>query len=230
MKVFKKYNNYHYDFRFIRLLFLFMNIYLFNYSLSIECPRDRPILKNNECKSIYCTLQEFENNNCIISNPFIKSQWLDYIHTFSSNEISQVWAISDSKGDLFLIGQKFNSEKVGDKYIYAFQKDGNGLFYNKDNHDNEYYSLEKIVFPENKYPKIFYSVDIDQNQYLLSTQIMNEMFLIDFKNKNITIFTFNSSTFLSDSLFKLKGYDNVEENDIYFDEYINCKNQFTSND
>ena len=44
-----------------------------------------------------------------------------------------------------------------------------------------HYSFETIDFPDNKYPEIFYSVDIENNQYLLSTQIENEMFLIDYK-------------------------------------------------
>ena len=230
MKVFKKYNDYSCKFGIVQLLFLFSYIYLFNYSLCIECPRDKPILKNNECQSIYCLPREFANNTCIISNPFIKSQWLDYIHTFASDGISQVWATSDSKGNLFLLGQKFNSGNAGDKYIYAYQKDGNGLFYYKDNNDKEYFSFEIIDFPENKYPEIFYSVDIDQNQYLLSTQIMNEMFLIDYINQNLTIFTLNSTTFLSNILFKLKGYDNTEEDNIYFDEYVNCKEYLTYNE
>ena len=204
MELFKTSNKYQ------NLFFLFCLIYLFKYSLCEECPRDKPIFKDSECQSIYCTPLEFANNICEISNPFIKSQWLDYIHTFASDEISHVWATPDSKGGLFLIGQGFNKDNAADKYIYAFQNDGNGLFYYKDKYGNQYYSYKKIDFPDDKFPEIFYEVDIDQYQYLLSTQTGNEMFLLDFKNQKYNVFTLNSNTFYSDILFKLKGYTNNE--------------------
>ena len=194
--------------KFNKLFLLLAIISLFNYSLCKECPRDKPILKNDECLSIYCLPQEFENKNCTISNPFIKSQWLNKIHTFASEGISHICATTNSEGDLFLIAQGFTSGNSGDKYIFGFHYDGNGIFYYKNNKfNNIYYSFETIDFPDNKYPEIFYSIDFEKTQYLLSTQIENEMFLIDYKAKNLTIFTLNSNAYYSDSLFILDGYD-----------------------
>ena len=231
MEALNKNNKYHFKIGIIQLFFLFFIIYLFNFSLCAECPRDKPIFKDDECQSIFCPPLDYANNKCVISNPFIKSQWLNYIHTFASDGISHVWATSDSKGGLFLIGSGFNQENAADKYIYAYQNDGNGLFYYKDKYGNNYYSFKKIDFPDDKFPEIFYRVDIEQENYLLSTQTENEMFLVDFKNQDFTVFTMDTNTFFSDILFKLKGYGNDEEEDnIYFDEYVKCKDHLTYNE
>ena len=208
---------------------LFVIIFYINYSSCLDCPRDKPILKNKECISIFCQPHEFENQICTISNPFIKSQWLNNIHSFDNDAISHVYATSNKNGELFLIAQGYTAGTSGDKYIYAFHQDGNGLFYNKVNNTNRYYSFETIDLPDNKYPEIFYTVNIENNQYLLSTQVYNETFLIDYKNKNYTIFTSNIMSFSSDTLFVLKGYDDDENEKEYFTDYINCKDYLSHN-
>ena len=172
--------------------------------------------------NIYCKPKDFENNICSISNPFIKSQWLNNIHIFDQNGISNICAIQNSNVGLFLIAQEF---KTGDKYIYAFSHDGNGLFL--DDINKTYYSFETFDFPENKYTEIFHSVQTDENDYLLSTQTNNEMYLIDYKNKNYTFFELNSSAHYSESIFKLNGYD---DQNTYFTSYIYCANQYEYNE
>ena len=52
---------------------LYVIIFYITYSSCLEYPRDKQILKNKECISIFCQPQEFENQICTISNPFIKS-------------------------------------------------------------------------------------------------------------------------------------------------------------
>ena len=214
---------------------IFNNIFLFllivislEYSLCFDCPRDKPIFKYNECQSIYCEQKEFENNICSISNPHIKAQWLNNIHFFDTSEISNIWATSNSKGDLFLISQAYFSGS-GDKYILGFNEDGNGLFYNEIN--NTHYSFETISFPEYKYPEVFHSVHIDEKEYLLSPQTEREMFLIDFKNKNFTTYDFDTYSHYSDNLFRLKGYyddEEIEDEDerVYFTSAIICSSEF----
>ena len=161
-----------------KMIFLVLIIFLINNSLCEECPRNKTILKDNKCSSIYCTSEEFEKGICTISNSFIKSQWLNNIHTFLPTGISHVWATSDSKGDVFLISQGFTAGNAGDKYIYAFQKDGNGYFNYLDytfESNVIYYSFEDILLPDNEYSEIFYNIEIEDRQYLLSTQTGNEM-------------------------------------------------------
>ena len=211
-----------------KFFFLFI-ISFITYSFCIECPRDMPISKNNICLQTYCQPEEFEKNICIISNPFIKSQWLNNIQYFQSEGISKVCSTSNINGDLFLIGQGINIENKSNKYIFAFNKDGIGLFSSK---NNLYYSFETISnFPENIYPEIFYNVNIDKKQYLLSSPFKKGIFLIDYINNNFTTFTLSSSSYFSDDYFLLKVYNdnNSEGNNIYFNDYIYCKEYLNYN-
>ena len=205
-------------------IFLFFTfIFIFKFSLCDYCPRDKPILKDNICMSTYCPYADLEDNVCEISNPFIKSQWLNNIHIFALEPISGISVTSNSKGDLFLMSQGFSNENSNLKYLFAFYQDGTGLFYDK--LLNYHYSFEKIDFPEDKNPDVFHSVFIDEKEYLLSTQNKDEMFLIDFHNKNYSILTLNSTTYFSEDIFRLKGYfddESIEDEDerVYFTDYI----------
>ena len=225
----KENNKHHYRAIINTFFFLFCLIYLCNYSLCQECPRSKPILKDNECQSIYCSSREYDNKTCIIANSFVKSQWLNHIHIFALYGISHIWTTSNEKGDLFLMAQGFSDEDESNKYIYAFHKDGNGLFFTRGNNKNEFYAFEKIDFFDDKYPEIFYTIEIDQIQYLLSTQTENEMFLVDYRNKNFSIFSLNTTASSSDILFKLKVFDDEKDN-IYFNEYVLCEEYSTSID
>ena len=206
----------------IKTIFLFFLLIIFQYSICIDCTRDKQILKNNECVSIYCQPKEFENNICEISNIYIKSQWLNNIHIFNNSEISNICSISGRNGNLFLIAQEFTT---GDKYLYGFSKDGNGLFINNINKTKT--SFETFDFPEKQFTEIFQSIEIDNDEYLLSTQSYNQMFLIDYKNKKFTNFTFDSYARFSENIFKLNGYD--DEN-LYFTSYIYCNGLYDLNE
>ncbi len=66
--------------------YLFSIIVIFDLLIQLtssqECPRDKPILKSNECVSIYCTPEQFASKTCIISNDLTKIQWLNNFHIF----------------------------------------------------------------------------------------------------------------------------------------------------
>ena len=203
-------------------LFLLIIIF-FNYSLSIECPRSKPIFKDNECNDIYCQPKEYETNICLILNPFIKSQWLNNINFIDNTGIMGISTTSNSRGDLFIIAEGYNNYK-GSKFIFGFSKDGTGLFHN--NINDSYYSREKIDFPYLQYSEIFKIVNIEEKEYLLSTYKKDKMFLIDYENKNFTYFNINKNVYYSDNIFNLKGYyegeDGEEDENIYFTSYIYC--------
>ena len=206
-------------------IILFLIAFLLNYSHCIDCPRDKPILKNNECWAIYCKPQDYENNICTISNPFIETQWLNNIHYFSSESISHICATSNEKGELFLIAQGFTSKTAGDKYIFGFYKDGTGLF--REGNTNTQTSFFTIDLPDNKYSELFYSVEIGKIEYLLSTQTQNEMLLIDYRNQNYKSFTLDTNTFFSDIIFELKGDFNEKT---FFTNYVFCIEKGNYND
>ena len=111
----------------LMLFFIFIN--LLNYCLCEDCSREKPILKKGQCVSEYCSYEEYENKICLVSNPFIKTQWLNEIHTFTLEPLSDICTVTNWQGDLFLMGQGYSEENHRNKYLYAFYKNGNGLFY-----------------------------------------------------------------------------------------------------
>ena len=66
---------------FIKII-IFFNIFI--YSLQYKCNKTYPILKNNECVSIYCNEEQFKRGECIIDNPITKNQWLTNIIIFEN--------------------------------------------------------------------------------------------------------------------------------------------------
>ena len=53
---------------------------LINHSLEEECEKSKPIKKSdNKCYLTFCTKEQFEQGECEISNPIIKTQWLTNI-------------------------------------------------------------------------------------------------------------------------------------------------------
>ena len=60
----------------------FVFAFLFNLCLCINCPRDKPIFKNDTCVSEYCPYADFEDKICVVANQYIKTQWLNNIHVF----------------------------------------------------------------------------------------------------------------------------------------------------
>ena len=213
------------------IFFIFLN--LFGFSLCEDCPREKPILKDNECVSTYCPYADMEDNICSINNPFIKSQYLNNIRAFALEPISNICAAKNSKGDLLLLAQGFSEENAGIKYLFGFYKDGIGLFY--DDVFNYHYSFERIKLPEDMNIETFYSVHIDDKEYLLSNQVGNEMLLIDFYNRNYTVYTLETQNFYSGDLFRLKGYyvdEEIDDEDesVYFTNYVFCEDHNTYKD
>ena len=102
---------------------------LINVSIS-ECPRETPILKGGECQFVYCTEKEFSSKTCEISNEFIKIQWFNKFHTFQEKYMSHISVVENNKGELFLTAHKGSDDY--DKYIIAFNSEGEGLFYNQE--------------------------------------------------------------------------------------------------
>ena len=185
-----------------------------------ECPRDRPILKKKtDCTDEYCSDFEFKEKNCIIANLVIKEQWLNQFHNFGYIDVSYVSADIGINDEVFLLAQ---SQQKGnkDKYLFAFDKNGEGLFYNKTN--DTFYSFKKLEFNYDEYvDSVKYVKDFKNNEeYLLSTQFEENMFIFNFSqektfSKNIT---FDSYAYSTDTIFQID-----DDTYTYFTDFINCE-------
>ena len=194
---------------------------LFTFSfLDNECPRDKPILKSSKCQSIYCTPEEFNQNICVISNYYIKTQWLNNFHHFAEEYMSHISVSESPKGDLFLSSHKISDDF--DKYLYGFNSEGEGLFYN--NETNSYTSFEIIDFPRTEYADYNIYTELYGKGYLISVPTDDDIYLIDYVNKTIQYLSIFPVSKNSDTIFKINGYDNM-----FFTAYIYCSDTFNKN-
>ena len=200
------------------LFLVLIIISLYNFSLQEEeCPRDKPILKSEKCQSVYCTSEEFDKNICKIANSYIKTQWLNNLHIFDKEYLEHISVSKSPKGDLFLSSHKVSDD--WDKYLYGFNSEGEGLFYNNDT--DSYSSFEKIDFPRSEYADYNEYIEIDGNGYLISVPTDDDIYLIDYTNKKIKPFSITPKSKSADTILKLNGYD-----DMYFTAYTFCKDTF----
>ena len=181
-----------------------------------QCPRNLPILKNNKCKIVYCTKKELEDRTCVINNDFVKKQWLNKINFFP-NEASYIKYDKGENGEIVLLAQKKEGNNI-DIYLYGFDMNNNGLFYEKNN--NSYTSYKKLSLKkEDKFIEKIKYIEIDNNGYLINIIKDDKLNLIDFYSKE---FYTHSLTNTPSSIDKFEKYINT--NNKYFYDYIYCNN------
>ena len=161
-----------------------------------ECPKELPILKNNNCFSIYCSEEQFSSEECVINNNIIKTKWLNHIIKFEN-----------TNGDLFL-DSSYDSYKVvfsttlsnnKDRIFYARDNEQKFFFRNYDG-ENKSFIIKNIGTSENK--------EMTNGQLFLIIQSDNYIILIGNENSDIEILNLdlyqNDYDFIPQSTF-LKG-------------------------
>ena len=112
--------------RFI-LFFIFVT-----FSSSSECERDKPILKDNKCVSIYCNENQFKSEECIINNSIIKKRWINNIIKIQNTNGNLILSFNQ-ENNIFLFGTSLsnNEERIFygmklsyDSYSYPFENNG----------------------------------------------------------------------------------------------------------
>ena len=94
-----------------------------NFPVNGECPIDKPIFRNGNCTSLYCTNAEYKYQICVIYNETAKAQWLNDFHFFSelSNSSFSIGYDIIKNQKMLLFSQNINKENGNiDKYVYGF--------------------------------------------------------------------------------------------------------------
>ena len=167
-------------------------------SFQAECDKSTPIKKqDDECYLIYCTKEEFEQNQCIISNPIIKTQWLtniidagDYYYRFISFTLT-------SKNELFLQTTAYPS--TSNNYFFGIKSNGRPYFTISDEEVFVIsFSYENSSF-RTRYNGEFISIivedKINNREYLMSVgKDDNNVEIFDFEKDKIFVYSTKEMT------------------------------------
>ena len=115
-------------FVFIKIQFIFyIFLLIIEISFQTECEKSSPIKKqDNECYLIYCTKEEFEQEQCIINNPIIKIQWLTNIIRSGIYSCRFINFALSSKNELFL--HTTTEPSSSNNYFFGLNSDGRPYF------------------------------------------------------------------------------------------------------
>ena len=185
----------------MQIIFYFFLLLITN-SFQRECEKSTPIKKqDNECYLVYCTNEEFEQEQCIISNPIIKTQWLtNIIRTGIYNYRFVNFAIT-SKNELILQTTPYPS--TSDNYFFGLNSNGRPYFtisgeevlvislsYESSSHKTRYHGefINIIVEDNNNNREYLMSVGKDENNveifnfendeiFIYSTKVMTKFYI-----------------------------------------------------
>ena len=181
--------NYYSIFVFFIFVFLFFQIK----SELLECLKGEPILVNGECKSQYCSKEQFNSGFCSINNTIMKTQWLNNIIEIGGLNYRYINFASYSNGDMIIETTSYPEEPK--RCFYGFKKNGRPFFTNKTTQEETpYYEINtnKENYNIGKYESsaiiIKSSEDGEDNgkEYFLSISHLNfYVELFDFNNDRI---------------------------------------------
>ena len=112
------------------MIYLYLFFFLIQ-EINNQCDKENPIRKNNNCQHIYCSEIEFQNGDCIIDNPIIKTQWLNKLFYLGDNIINILTVIEMPNNNIFFLSSKFEPEYL---YIYRLKSSGE-VYYNENNNN-----------------------------------------------------------------------------------------------
>ena len=83
-------------------LFFLILVLKISIRYTYECPKENPILKDNECWLTYCSQSQINTGICTVNNLLIKTQWLNDIIIVGENNYIYVNFATSSKGEMIL--------------------------------------------------------------------------------------------------------------------------------
>ena len=158
----------------LQIISLFIIIFLINETKN-DCDKYIPILKDNTCQNIYCDEAQFQNGECIISNPIIRTQWLNNIICTKKEYTLNILSIQMPNKDIIFVNSIYtdNIETFADPLIYGLKSSGENYFNHK---------FSSVIINSDFLNGV--GLNIDNNQYFLFCEI-SECKLFDLENNNI---------------------------------------------
>ena len=100
------------------MIYLYLFICLIA-EINNQCDKETPIRKiDNNCYITYCTESEFQNGDCIIDNPIIKTQWLNKLIYLGDYIIDIMSVLEMPNNNIFFLSSLMDQEYL---YIYRLK-------------------------------------------------------------------------------------------------------------
>ena len=202
--------------KYILLIIIFEFFFLYIISCtSSECQRETPIKTGTGCQLTYCTIQQFNDGECIKSNPIIKTQWLNDIILVGEKNFRYVSLILTSNKDLVFATS--SCPTGSNRIYYGVSSEGNPLFGNN-------FIIKKTIARSEK---------IDRYESIAGIMKMNgdnsdkEYFINVGKSKTYTEILDLSSD--ENNLYELKYEDATNKNiRAFYGSYFNINQEDTN--
>ena len=197
---------------FIPLINLIFLIQLIKKSFNSICNSiTTPFLKNNSCIS-FCSKEELNSKQCVISNEIVKIQYISNLIIMGSKDYRYINIASDESNNMVIQTSKF--EGSGDRLFYGLKNNGRFIFMNGEN-ESPYLSYiitgeatEKqqrfegescfIKLCDSNYPSI------DEKNYFLSIAKADQYTeLFDFESLEYTVKS--SINFIGNEIYSDRG-------------------------
>ena len=154
-----------------------------------DCNKTHPILKNNECGSIYCSPEDYNSSICIVNNSIAKIQWLTNIVSISELKFRYIHPFLTKNKDLII--QTTSALGTAERRYYGLTIEGRYYFTNSKGEETPYYSIEAEGSNEDlsKYEGTATSVQFENedNDYFLSIGNKDSYTeIIDYKRNTLT--------------------------------------------
>ena len=208
---------------FSKITFFFIFILLKNISCeSEECSRETPIKMGNTCLSVFCSKNQFESGDCILSNSIIEKQWLNNIISVGEKNFRYLSFMTSLEGKMILHS---SPNPVGKERIF-FGIDSNASPIFKDENGNNAYTIKKNISrtDDNRvFETISGSIKFNQNEDINNEYFINigksETYteIFDFENYNNDIIEIPYNEFINSYTQIVSGnLINLIENDVYY--------------
>ena len=112
-----------------KIILIYLISFFKNISSEITCERDKPILVSNVCSLTYCSDDKFNSGECKITNPQIKTQWINNFVRFGGAAYRFLTISTFSTGDMIV--QSTSNPKSGTRVFYGLKQNGRPYFTNK---------------------------------------------------------------------------------------------------
>jgi len=108
--------------------------------IKCDCNKTHPILKNNECDSIYCSPEDYNSSICIVNNSIAKVQWLTNIISISELNYRYIHPFLSKNKDLII--QTTNVLGTAERRYYGLTNEGRYYFTDSKGEETPYYSID----------------------------------------------------------------------------------------